>query len=79
MTSEVTGPVFDPTGQRLYLCGQRSFGTGAIYEISGPFRRQRVDAAPPPIRLAIADELDLDELERGLRATLTQPVRLVRR
>jgi len=71
VNSEVTGPVFDPTGQRLYLCGQRSFGTGAIYEISGPFRRQRVDAAPPPIRLAIPDELDLAEVERrGPRVAL---------
>lgn len=45
MNSELTGPVFDPTGQRFYFASQRAVGGGVIYEISGPFRRLR--AEPP--------------------------------
>jgi uncharacterized protein len=44
--SEVCGVVFDPSGSRLYCTSQRSYppnastpGPGAVYEISGPFRR----------------------------------------
>lgn len=36
--SEVTGPTFDPSGTRLYFSSQRAGGTGAVYEITGPFR-----------------------------------------
>ena len=39
--SELTGPVFDPTGNRLYFASQRAVGGGVIFEISGPFRRVR--------------------------------------
>ncbi len=45
-TSEVTGPVFDPSGKRLYFSSQRAFGLGQVYEITGPFRTTR-PAAPP--------------------------------
>jgi hypothetical protein len=44
--SEVTGPVFDPSGKRLYFSSQRAFGLGQVYEISGPFRTGRVAGAP---------------------------------
>lgn len=42
--SEVTGPVFDPSGSRLYFASQRgspttATGDGVIYEVTGPFRR----------------------------------------
>jgi secreted PhoX family phosphatase len=37
--SEITGPAFDPSGERLYLSSQRAFHVGATYEVSGPFRR----------------------------------------
>jgi len=48
--SEVCGAVFDPSGTRLYLTSQRAFPlseplgqvpapAGAVYEVSGPFRR----------------------------------------
>ncbi len=37
-TSELTGAVFDPRGRRLYFSSQRFDGTGAIFEVSGPFR-----------------------------------------
>jgi len=45
--SELTGVTFDPSGSRMYFSSQRAFsaggtpGPGAIYEVSGPFRRQR--------------------------------------
>lgn len=46
--SELTGATFDPTGARMYVASQRAFsktelmpGPGAIYEITGPFRRAR--------------------------------------
>ena len=32
------GVVFDPRGRRLYFSSQRFDGTGAIFEVSGPFR-----------------------------------------
>lgn len=49
--SEVCGAAFDPSGTRLYLTSQRAFpmaappgsplpaAAGAVYEVSGPFRR----------------------------------------
>ena len=39
--SELTGVTFDPAGKRLYFSSQRARRDGAIYEISGPFRRTR--------------------------------------
>lgn len=37
--SEVTGPVFNPAGDRLYFSSQRgSDGAGVTYEVTGPFR-----------------------------------------
>lgn len=41
-TSEITGPAFDPRGQRLYFSSQRgSDGRGITYEVRGPFRSMR--------------------------------------
>jgi secreted PhoX family phosphatase len=44
--SEVCGVIFDPSGTRMYCTSQGAFpvepsqrGPGAVYEISGPFRR----------------------------------------
>ncbi len=46
--SELTGVTFDPSGTRMYVASQRAFsrselapGPGAIYEITGPFRKPR--------------------------------------
>ena len=45
--SELTGVTFDPSGSRMYFSSQRAFpdgllpGPGAVYEVSGPFRRDR--------------------------------------
>jgi uncharacterized protein len=43
--NETVGVVFDPSGTRLYFGAQRSFGRGAVYEVSGPFG---ADAGAPP-------------------------------
>jgi len=42
--SEITGPAFNPAGDRLYFSSQRGIdgtteGGGLTYEVSGPFRR----------------------------------------
>jgi uncharacterized protein len=46
--SELTGVTFDPSGTRMYVASQRAFskselapGPGAIYEITGPFRKPK--------------------------------------
>jgi secreted PhoX family phosphatase len=46
--SELTGVTFDPSGSRMFFSSQRAFprgtplrGPGAIYEVTGPFRRRR--------------------------------------
>jgi secreted PhoX family phosphatase len=38
-SSELTGPSFDPSGDRLYVSSQRAQDVGATYEITGPFRK----------------------------------------
>lgn len=45
-SSELTGPVFDPTGSRFYFSAQRS-APGRVFEISGPFRRLRAEPVGP--------------------------------
>ncbi len=52
--SEVTGPIFDPSGKRLYFSSQRAFGFGQVYEITGPFRTDRPAGAPPVGRAVAA-------------------------
>jgi hypothetical protein len=37
--SELTGPAFDPSGNRLYVSSQRAQNLGTTYEITGPFRK----------------------------------------
>jgi uncharacterized protein len=52
--SELTGPVFDPSGTRLYVTSQRARasaadswdGPGEVYEITGPFRVGRPESGP---------------------------------
>jgi secreted PhoX family phosphatase len=39
--SEITGVVFDPSGDRMFFASQRGFTTGVIYEVTGPFRDRR--------------------------------------
>ena len=52
--SELTGPVFDPSGTRFYFTSQRARaagggsepGPGEVYEVTGPFRTQRPASGP---------------------------------
>ncbi len=63
--SELTGVVFDPSGSRMYFSSQRALGTGAIYEVSGPFRQGR----PLKLDLTLAPKQSLGSLRRrGLKA-----------
>ncbi len=48
--SEIAGPAFDPTGDRLYFSSQRGEGAGITYEVMGPFRRSA--RSPFPIQAA---------------------------
>lgn len=45
--SELTGATFDPSGSRLYFSSQRAGGGGAVYEVSGPFRRRPARSTRP--------------------------------
>ena len=66
--SELTGPVFDPSGSRLYFSSQRAKPAGTIYEISGPFRRTRAepkDRKKPKLKVRT---LGKPSLRRLLRA-----------
>lgn len=45
--SETIGVCFDPSGTRMYLGSQRAFGTGVVYEITGPFRNERPVGTTP--------------------------------
>ena len=51
--SELTGPVFDPSGSRFFFASQRAFGLGAIYEISGPFRSRRPNLDRVGLRVSV--------------------------
>ena len=59
--SELTGPVFDPSGTRFYFTSQRARtaavgdlpGTGEVYEITGPFRRERPSSGAINPRVAV--------------------------
>ncbi len=57
--SEVTGPTFNPAGDRLYVSSQRGFdGRGVTYEIRGPFRGPTVpEPTAPAARPATAELL----------------------
>jgi hypothetical protein len=69
VNSELTGPVFDPTGHRFYVASQRAVGGGTIFEISGPFRRTRPepfpDKAGPVARIRVLGKPSLRGLVRS--------------
>jgi uncharacterized protein len=67
ISSELTGVNFDPSGKRMYFSSQRGFGTGVTYEITGPFRTQRVDRRPPGMRVRVPRRIGMRRfLRRGL-------------
>lgn len=47
VATELVGVTFDPSGTRLYVGSQRSFGVGALYEVRGPFRLPPAPTRPP--------------------------------
>ena len=69
--NETTGIVFDPSGTRMYFSAQRSYAWGAIYEITGPFRRDRVDLREPTLRVEAPQRATFGRLTgRGLAVSL---------
>ncbi len=70
--SELTGPVFDPTGHRFYVASQRSVPAGTIFEISGPFRRTRPepfpDKAGPVVKVRVLGKPSMRGLTGGGQA-----------
>ena len=78
--SELTGPVFDPSGTRFYVTSQRARtanagstpGTGEVYEISGPFRLQRPagGAINPRVPVLPGQAVGSGQGANGGRATL---------
>jgi len=36
--SELAGVVFSPDGERMFVASQRAWGSGAVFEVTGPFR-----------------------------------------
>jgi uncharacterized protein len=42
LSSETVGLAFSPDGTRLYFGSQRAGGVGKVYEVTGPFRTDRV-------------------------------------
>jgi hypothetical protein len=69
--NEVTGVVFDPAGERMYFAAQRSYGFGALYEVTGPFRQERVDLREPTLRVDAAGEATFARVKgRGVGVAL---------
>ena len=66
--NELAGVVFDPSGRRLYFAAQRAFGLGAVYEVTGPFRRP--DGAPGAPRVGKVGGRDPVELHAPRRVSL---------
>ena len=68
--NEITGVIFDPSWTRMYFSAQRSFGSGVVYEVTGPFRRERVDGAAPGVRVDKPAPTRLSRVRSsGLRVT----------
>ena len=71
ISSELTGVNFDPSGTRMYFSSQRGFGTGVTYEITGPFRTQRVDRRAPGMRVRVPRRIGMRTfLRRGLPVSI---------
>ena len=65
--NEVTGVVFDPSGTRMYFSAQRSYGFGALYEVTGPFRHDKTDMRQPTLRVEAPESARFRRLrKRGI-------------
>jgi uncharacterized protein len=63
--SEVAGVTFDPSGTRMYFASQRAFALGAIYEVTGPFRRDRPpERFPPTLEVIVPEQIPARRLAR---------------
>lgn len=71
ISSELTGVNFDPSGRRMYFSSQRGFGAGVTYEITGPFRTERVDRRAPGMRVRVPRRIGMRTfLRRGLPVSI---------
>lgn len=77
--SELTGPSFDPSGTRMYLASQRAGLLGAVYEITGPFRRERPASADGTPGTSMTPSADRRAPRLTLRILGTATVRGLRR
>ena len=83
-SNEMSGVCFDPSGSRMYFAAQRSFGAGALYEVSGPFRvprprpadRSRAAGTPTPRDHAHDDHADPTPPAAAPRDTTKPRVRI---
>jgi hypothetical protein len=66
--NELAGVIFDPSGRRLYFAAQRAFGLGAVYEVTGPFRRP--DGAPGAPRVGKVGRREPVEVQAPRRVSL---------
>jgi hypothetical protein len=48
--SEIAGPAFDPSAERLYFSSQRGNRRGMTFEVTGPFRKPAAKPTPRPRR-----------------------------
>lgn len=77
--TEMTGPAFDPSSTRFYVASQRAFEVGAVYEITGPFRRKSRDVTAPDLLLEAPAAASFAEVaRRGLLVSVrsAEPVQL---
>jgi uncharacterized protein len=85
--NELAGVIFDPSGRRLYFAAQRAYGFGAVYEVTGPFRRPAGATGAPragrvagrePLEVHARHRVSLAALRRGLvvDAWLDEPAEL---
>jgi hypothetical protein len=73
--NEMAGVVFDPSGSRLYFAAQRAYGFGAVYEVTGPFRRPGAGARAPGVgRVAAREPLEVRAPARVSLAALRRGV-----
>jgi uncharacterized protein len=79
LSSELTGVAFDPSGKRMYFSSQRGFGPGVTYEVTGPFRTDRVIRTRPGMRVSTPATVSLKTLTtRGVPVDVLvdQPAKL---
>jgi uncharacterized protein len=69
--SEIAGPAFDPSGERLYFSSQRGDRRGMTFEITGPFRKPPAASTPRPRRTPGAEALPVATSDDGPPVAIT--------